>query len=258
LGQRANAQTLGEACGRAGYFEGDGAAADPSARIWAERRREEAKEAAAKEAPADTAEEKHEEKEELLMHKPQQQVAELHREVVNAPTSPAEPKLRNPELRARLILEEAFETAVGLVGGYRATQLIGEQCREIDPAAKPDLVEAIDGCIDTLVVVYGTLEDIGVDAEPFFDEVHRANMAKRGGPMRADGKRLKPQGWKPPNIAGLLEIVRGLEKTDWDHLSQRDYREQAISFAYGNLKIDKPDTTREQVEAMYDRIYGAK
>ncbi len=38
----------------------------------------------------------------------------------------------------------------------------------------------------------------------FWDEVHRSNMAKVGGPIRGDGKRLKPEGWTPPDVAGVL------------------------------------------------------
>ena len=68
----------------------------------------------------------------------------------------------------------------------------------------PDLVEAIDGLCDIAVVTYGTAEDIGVDLEPFFDEVMRSNFAKVGGPVREDGKHLKPPGWTSPDIAGVL------------------------------------------------------
>jgi predicted HAD superfamily Cof-like phosphohydrolase len=30
-------------------------------------------------------------------------------------------------------------------------------------------------------------------------------MAKASGPRRADGKVLKPEGWTPPDIVGVLE-----------------------------------------------------
>jgi predicted HAD superfamily Cof-like phosphohydrolase len=29
-------------------------------------------------------------------------------------------------------------------------------------------------------------------------------MAKAGGPKRADGKQLKPEGWTPPDLAPIL------------------------------------------------------
>ncbi len=94
------------------------------------------------------------------------------------------PAIRRPELRARLIEEEALETVTAIRLG--------------------DLVEAVDGLCDLLCVAYGAALEFGVDLRPFWDEVHRTNMAKQGGPVREDGKRLKPEGWTPPDIAGLL------------------------------------------------------
>ena len=44
----------------------------------------------------------------------------------------------------------------------------------------------------------------GVDLDEIFAEVHRANLAKAGGPVRIDGKILKPEGWKPPRVRELL------------------------------------------------------
>lgn len=117
------------------------------------------------------------------MHEVQRDVQDFHR-VLDIPiaTSPA---IRRPELRAALIREEAAETVAAIEQG--------------------DLVEAIDGLCDLLCVVYGAAAEFGVDLEPFWQEVHRTNMAKVGGPVREDGKRLKPAGWTPPNIAGILE-----------------------------------------------------
>jgi predicted HAD superfamily Cof-like phosphohydrolase len=84
-------------------------------------------------------------------------------------------------------------------------ELIREEAREtVEAIERLDIVEAIDGMCDLLVVTYGTAVEWGIDLEPFFDEVHRTNMAKAGGPIRADGKQLKPEGWTPPDIAGIL------------------------------------------------------
>lgn len=144
------------------------------------------------------------------MHKLQSQVREMHREILDQPCSPAEPALRCVDLRARLIAEEAIETVYALVGCARGQTIVMGQMvsvlQERTRAGKtePDLLEAIDGCADTLVVTYGTLEAIGVDGEPFTDEVMRSNMAKKGGPVDAGGKALKPPGWTPPDIAGVL------------------------------------------------------
>ncbi len=48
---------------------------------------------------------------------------------------------------------------------------------------------------------------LSVDLVPFFREVHRTNMLKVSGPIREDGKRLKPEGWQPPRIAEMYAKV---------------------------------------------------
>ena len=151
------------------------------------------------------------------MNRMQDQIRTFHRDVLKQPHSPAEPKLRNPELRARLILEEAIETVVGLVGRPKAVALLDSAIGEnrliypddeaVAKDSEPDLIEVIDGLCDTIVVCLGTAEDIGIDLAPFFDEVHRSNMAKAGGPINEHGKQLKPPGWTPPDIKGVLDTV---------------------------------------------------
>lgn len=97
-------------------------------------------------------------------------------------------------LRKKLIMEEAQET-----------------CEAID---NDDLVEAIDGICDLIYVAIGAAITFGIhDLEPFFDEVHRSNMAKVGGVQDGDGKILKPEGWQPPRIAELLEELRAEQVT---------------------------------------------
>jgi predicted HAD superfamily Cof-like phosphohydrolase len=118
-------------------------------------------------------------------------VAAFHRRFSNQP--PEAPDLAHfpGQLRVSLIQEEAGEFAAAVAAG--------------------DLVETVDALCDLLYVTYGAAVDLGVDLEPFFAEVHRSNMAKVGGTRRADGKWLKPAGWTPPDIAGLLRRRYGLE-----------------------------------------------
>jgi predicted HAD superfamily Cof-like phosphohydrolase len=125
------------------------------------------------------------------MHEVQRDVAEFHRVVVGI-DDPTTPAIRRPELRAELIREEARETVDAIEAG--------------------DLVAVIDGLCDLLCVVYGAAAEFGVDLAPFWDEVHRTNMAKVGGPLREDGKRLKPPGWVPPDIAGVLATLNGADQ----------------------------------------------
>lgn len=123
----------------------------------------------------------------LFFHNVQRDVEQFH-VVLDIPVGDS-PAIRRPELRAALIEEESAETCAAIRAG--------------------DLVEAIDGMCDVLCVIYGAAVEFGVNLAPFWDEVHRTNMAKVGGPVREDGKRLKPEGWTPPDIAGLLERQRG-------------------------------------------------
>jgi predicted HAD superfamily Cof-like phosphohydrolase len=109
------------------------------------------------------------------------------------------PAIRNPQVNADLILEEARETAEAITGRRVHIRISRNRAKR-----EQGLVGAIDGLCDQLATIYGAAVTFGVDLAPFWAEVHRTNMAKAGGPKRADGKQLKPEGWQPPDIAGLL------------------------------------------------------
>lgn len=114
------------------------------------------------------------------MNKMQRQVEQFNRAIK------AQPSL---ELVIKLIREEVDELIEGLEEGNE--------------------VKTIDGACDSIVVILGAImHRVGVDLEPFFDEVQRTNMQKATGPIREDGKRLKPEGWKEPNLRFLLAIAR--------------------------------------------------
>lgn len=133
-----------------------------------------------------------------------------------------DPDLRDNELRAKLILEEAVETAAALgfavkAAMYYTPQLEAFKFDERNKVAEfeksyglPDILDAIDGLADLLYVTFGSAVAWGIDLDPFFAEVHRANMDKLAGPKREDGKQLKPEGWKPPNIEKYLIYQRNL------------------------------------------------
>lgn len=86
-----------------------------------------------------------------------------------------------------------------------AATLIHEEAEELVTALEEgDLIEIADGIADVLVVALGAAARCGIDVLPIFEEVHKTNMAKVNGPIRADGKRQKPPGWKPPEVGWLL------------------------------------------------------
>ena len=116
------------------------------------------------------------------------------------------PGFSRPELRAKLILEEAIETAVGLLGSHATIDLLRKELFELGVKAPkdPDIVEAADGMCDLLYVTFGSGVEMGIDLQHVFDEVHASNMAKVGGATRPDGKTLKPPGWVAPDVLGKL------------------------------------------------------
>lgn len=72
-----------------------------------------------------------------------------------------------------------------------------------------DFAGIIDALVDMVVVAKGTAIMMGVEWKPHWDEVHRANLAKKRGfnPKRPDmpADMIKPEGWIPPNHEKILE-----------------------------------------------------
>ena len=71
-----------------------------------------------------------------------------------------------------------------------------------------DLVEVADALADIIYIACGTAVSYGIPLDEVFAEVHRSNMSKLvdGKPIyREDGKVLKPAGWSPPDIKGVLD-----------------------------------------------------
>jgi hypothetical protein len=90
-------------------------------------------------------------------------------------------------------------------------RLIDEELAELyDAMAHNDLPEIADACVDLCYVVIGTAIAYGLDIQPLWDEVHRANMAKVmiGDPLTA--KVSKPEGWAPPDVLGALKKGKAL------------------------------------------------
>ena len=85
--------------------------------------------------------------------------------------------------------------------------LIGEEYQELQDADND--VDTLDALIDILVVTVGAIHSMGADGEGAWIEVMRSNFAKidpASGKVikRADGKVLKPEDWKPPELARYL------------------------------------------------------
>lgn len=90
-------------------------------------------------------------------------------------------------------------------GGLRV-QLLREEVEEFALGwERRSMAEMIDAITDILYVAYGAAVEMGIDIDPFWEEVHRTNMLKEVGLLRSDGKIVKPEGWKPPEIQRILD-----------------------------------------------------
>lgn len=88
--------------------------------------------------------------------------------------------------------------------------LITEEYDELREAIiENNRVEQLDALIDILVVTIGAIRAGGFDGEGAWQEVMNTNFAKinpETGKVikREDGKVLKPEGWKAPELAPFL------------------------------------------------------
>ena len=88
--------------------------------------------------------------------------------------------------------------------------LIDEEMDELlEAVAADDKVEQLDALIDILVVTIGAIRAGGMNGEGAWKEVMDTNFAKideETGKVRKreDGKVLKPEGWKEPQLKEFL------------------------------------------------------
>lgn len=124
------------------------------------------------------------------------------------PTVPSEAAIR---LQTRIDCEEFVEKIEALYDDAAAIAQLKYMFRwfsERSPIRKDlhdRLPEFADALADNAVTNEGFAVLFGIDLEPVFHEVHAANMRKKDGPIDASGKRGKPEGWTPPDVAGTLQ-----------------------------------------------------
>jgi predicted HAD superfamily Cof-like phosphohydrolase len=88
--------------------------------------------------------------------------------------------------------------------------LIAEEFREVHRALlSENLPEIAKELCDLIYVVLGTAISYGINLNPIWEEVQKTNMLKVGGKNRSDGKVLKPEGWRSPDITMLIRQQKG-------------------------------------------------
>lgn len=149
------------------------------------------------------------------------------------PSKPQWPDQETMDLRVRLVAEEFcewlrdsgyernvwiahYEETLPLNGGLREIFSWAHDPDTADTIGERSMPKSADALIDMLYVTIGSLLAMGIDMWPLWAEVQRANMAKSVDSVKAaDDRKIrglsraekvtKPEGWKPPDIAGLLK-----------------------------------------------------
>jgi predicted HAD superfamily Cof-like phosphohydrolase len=140
------------------------------------------------------------------------------------PTTPSKMTKDEVKFIVRMVLSEMMELCTTVTPTVQEALDLFDDCvgttdkpkSSFDPDSKSDeeiMAEQYDSFVDAWYYMLNTAVKKGVDLDAIFKVVHRANMAKKfpDGKFhrREDGKVLKPDGWKEPDIVG--EIKRQLE-----------------------------------------------
>ena len=115
---------------------------------------------------------------------------------------------------------------------HKQVQLIKEEVEEIEQAFRDkDMIEVVDGIVDTLYVLSGLVNRFGVQEEvsKAFEVIHHNNMSKlrdeKGNDISvlkemvdSEGRKYtkigKPEGYKPVNLRKFFPYLDLLEQED--------------------------------------------
>lgn len=194
------------------------------------------------------------------MHQAMAQLRAFHEAMNQTIGDPTQPDVTvDLGLRVRLIIEE-FQELLEAIEPKLKPQLVAEVEHWLDAyelliakgeASDPNVVEVADSLADILYVTAGAGVAWGLILAHVFDEVHRSNMAKKGGEVRPDGKRLKPPGWTPPDVAGVLDRGRlGI----YALVRAREKEARSASEAGDRRDSDYLDACEERIEAIDARL----
>jgi predicted HAD superfamily Cof-like phosphohydrolase len=129
----------------------------------------------------------------------QQDVWDFHHDVCgdDLPDEPTNAPAHITALRENLIREEANEI-------FEELKMLSAGFYKDDPDR--GLANLAKELCDLQYVLLGTAVQFGIDLEPIWNAVHSSNMEKAGGSINEHGKRMKPEGWQPPNIIRLIRL----------------------------------------------------
>jgi predicted HAD superfamily Cof-like phosphohydrolase len=125
--------------------------------------------------------------------------------------------MKTQEVRTfTLACEAALPTTPQLLtpqGVSFITQMVHDELEELSESKS--IAEQADAFVDIIYYLMDSAVRHGIDLDPLFNIVHQANLSKIvDGKVirRADGKILKPEGWKDPEPLLHAEIERQLQE----------------------------------------------
>lgn len=116
--------------------------------------------------------------------------------------------------RLRFLIEELAEYATAVGFPFLAGVLSHAAAEAHVEHEKVDLPETADALVDLVYIALGTAHYHGIPWQAVWDEVQRANMTKVRATDETASKRrstldvVKPVGWVPPDVAGVLKRER--------------------------------------------------
>jgi len=137
-------------------------------------------------------------------------------------------KMNSDEVKfiTKMIIDELLELLATDMNPMKAKMLMTElvqnakEVPQIDPKDEKNLIaEQADAFVDIWYYSLNAACKKGMNLSKIFSIVHQANMAKKDPATgqfkrRSDGKILKPQGWRAPDVKA--EIERQYENGSWD------------------------------------------
>lgn len=138
---------------------------------------------------------------------------------IKLPTKPSKMSKDEVKFIVRMVISEMLELCTTVTPNVEASFTFFKECywemdrpKEFVPDSKSDLeimAEQYDSFVDAWYYMLNTAVKKGVNLDRIFQVVHSANMAKKfpDGTFhrREDGKVIKPEGWKEPDIVGEIQ-----------------------------------------------------
>jgi predicted HAD superfamily Cof-like phosphohydrolase len=112
-----------------------------------------------------------------------------------------------------MVVTTHFPHLIGIEEVEFRNRFLAEEVRELgDAQARGDLVGIADALVDIVYVALGTAHYYGVPFDEVWAKVHRANLRKERATDAADARSVrgsaldvvKPEGWEPPDVEGVL------------------------------------------------------